>query len=350
MIIHSSGFTMIDRRRLFALSLAPVAAGLAWPGSASGASADWRRVSSGEAVAPRWDHSLSAIPGTSELLLALGRDANGASLGDCWIADRSSGEWNRLEAAGPTPRFGHAVATDSQRGQIYLFGGELTGGTFFSDLWAFDAESRSWELIHDGQSGPPARYGTALVFDGNDALYLLHGFTFEGRFDDVWRFDLQDRSWEQVQITSSSAPLRRCLHEAVWSQSRTSIFMYGGCSSGYGPCPQGDLWELDPVTGVWREITSVVPAGRMNPSLVIDDRADRLILFGGLTAEGVASDLWVGAIDGDSLNWSAADTTDGAPSARSSHDAVVSAGSIYFFGGTGVEGVTSDLWRLKLPE
>jgi N-acetylneuraminic acid mutarotase len=340
---------MIDRRRLLSFSVVPFA-GAFRTASAQNATADWRRVSTGEGVEPRWDHTLSALPGTSELLLAFGRNANESPLGDAWVADRSTGEWELVESAGPSPRFGHAVATDSERGKVFLFGGEADGSTFFADLWSFDVESRAWELVHDGSGGPAARYGTALVFDGESTLFMLHGFTFEGRFDDVWKFDLNASSWEQVQITSSTAPLRRCLHEAVWSKSRGRIYLYGGCSSGYGPCPQGDLWKLDPNSGSWREIGSVAPAGRMNPALVMDDRSDRLVLFGGLTDNGASSDLWFGDLDGNDVRWSTVDSGDAVPSARSSHDSVLSAGAIYLFGGTGVDGVTSDLWRLKYQE
>jgi hypothetical protein len=233
---------------------------------------------------------------------------------------------------------------------LYCYGGQASANTVLADLWAFDIESGTWEPIHDGAGGPPARYGTALVHDDEDSLYLLYGFAFTGRFDDVWRFDLNDGAWEQISIESPSAPLRRCLHEAVWNSSSGRILMYGGCSSGSGPCPQGDLWELDPANGQWREFAVDGPAGRMNPSLVIDNRTSRLVLIGGLTDAGTTSDLWFGSIDADGVTWEPAEPGQAFPSARSSHDATLSGGALYLAGGTGVDGVTGDLWRLKLPE
>ena len=82
----------------------------------------------------------------------------------------------------------------------------------------------------------------------------------------------------------------------------------------------------------------------------MDDRSDRLILIGGLTANGASGELWIGGLDDGNVDWSGFDQGVTYPSARSSHDATLSGGAVYVFGGTGVEGFTSDLWRLKLPD
>ncbi len=338
---------MFNRRAFIAGSCALFSAASIAEAQASEV-ADWRLVSAAGGPGARWDHTLSHLPGTSRLMLGFGRDAQGTPLGDVWLADRSDGVWELIDQPGPSARFGHAAAVDSGRDTVYLFGGQF-GDTFFADLWAFSTLDSTWERIDDGATGPPARYGTALVHDGNDGLFLLHGFTFSGRFDDVWRFDLESLRWESIAFAPESAPLRRCLHEAVWRRDSSSILLYGGCSSGYGPCPQGDLWEFDPQAGLWRERLVSGPAGRMSPSMVMDDRGERLILFGGLTEAGASDELWIGAIGDDSIVWRALPAEGRAPSARSSHDAVLSGGALYLIGGTGVEGVTGDLWRLKLP-
>ena len=125
------------------------------------------------------------------------------------------------------------------------------------------------------------------------------------------------------------------------------MWMYGGCSSGYGPCPQGDLWEFK--DGVWTERTAAGPPARTNPSLVVDEATSSLVLFAGQTEAGRSSDLWNGAPGSDGLAWTQAASESG-PSPRSSHDAVYSAGAIYLFGGYTDAGAANDLWRLKLED
>lgn len=335
---------MLDRRRFLAFA-SLTAAGMSSAHVAVAAdTADWRLLSSGGLPAPRWDHTLSADSDRKRLILTLGRDTNGTPLGDSFVADRATGEWEPIASQGPSARFGHAVDIDRAGGKLYLFGGQ-SGDQFFNDLWALDLESLNWELVDDGAGAPSARYGTSLAFDHDHGLVVSHGFTFEGRFDDTWRFDLDELIWTDISPDPSTRPLRRCLHEAVWHEATASMWLYGGCSSGFGPCPQGDLWEFR--SGAWFAHDISGPSARSNPSLVLDDAAGSLLLFGGLAETGRANDLWQGEFASDTVSWRQLEAENG-PAPRSSHDAAYSAGAIYVLGGLTDNGATSDLWRLKL--
>lgn len=337
---------MLHRRSFLALSAA-VTLGVASKNGGSAASvASWKQIQGSNPPSPRWDHTFSADGDRERLIVAFGRDDAGTALGDCFVADRASGDWQPIEAAGPEPRFGHAAAVDRQGGKLYIFGGQ-SADIFYNDLWALDLELLSWELVNDGSGGPTPRYGTSLVFDEAKGLIVSHGFTFEGRFDDTWRFDLDALTWTDISPDPATRPLRRCLHEAVWNPSDSSMWLYGGCSSGYGPCPQGDLWAFR--DGVWTSIDAPGPAARSNPALVVDRATSALVLFGGQTEAGKANDLWLGGSGDESLTWSQSET-ELAPEARSSHDAVYSAGAIYMFGGLAAVGALNDLWRVKLAD
>ncbi len=72
---------------------------------------------------PRWDHTLSPHDAGKGLIVFSGQDVNGAALSDTWLFSRSREEWTFLDLPGPSPRFGHAVATDQERELMYLFGG-----------------------------------------------------------------------------------------------------------------------------------------------------------------------------------------------------------------------------------
>jgi hypothetical protein len=336
---------MLNRRHVLSLAALSAAGTIGRRDANAAQSGDWRLVSSGGLATPRWDHTLSADSDRKRLILAFGRDMSGTPLGDSFVADRSTGEWEPIASPGPSARFGHAVDVDRDRGKLYLFGGQ-SGDQFFNDLWALDLESLEWELVDDGALAPSPRYGTSLVFDRGNGLIVSHGFTFEGRFDDTWRFDLDERAWTDISPDPSTRPLRRCLHEAIWNYATSSMWLYGGCSSGFGPCPQGDLWELR--DGAWIARSSAGPAARSNPSLVLDGATGTLILCGGLAESGRVNDVWQGVFANGDVAWQQIDVP-GGPSPRSSHDAVYSAGTIYLFGGMTDTGPADDLWRLKLP-
>src|SRR5688572_27335565 len=164
--------------------------------------------------AARWDHTLSADPATRSLLLFGGRDAAGAPLGDSWVYAVEDGSWAPLEGPAPPPRFGHAVAIDTEHRALYLFGGQADGETFFNDTWRFDLDARSWSEIPTGADRPSPRYGTSAVLDSEGNLLVSHGFTFEGRFDDTWSLDLESGVWTDVSPAPETRPLTRGLHEA----------------------------------------------------------------------------------------------------------------------------------------
>jgi hypothetical protein len=312
----------------------------------------WKQLAP-DAPAPdaRWDHTLSADDEAKQLLVFGGRDANAAALGDTWLFDLDARSWTQIDGDAPPARFGHAVSVDQKTRRLYLFGGQ-SEDVFFNDTWQFDLETRRWKQLDAGDDvAPSPRYGLAGILDDRGDFIVSHGFTFEGRFDDTWSFNLNKKNWSDVSPTGDGLrPLKRCLHELVWNSSAKKILLYGGCSSGFGPCPQGDLWSYDPATQTWTELTPASgPAARSNPALVWDPTSDRAYLLGGLTDTGYAADLWSGTLVDDTFAWTALETSD-APTPRASHDTVIAGNHLYLFGGISDAGTFNDLWRLNLPK
>ncbi len=185
-------------------------------------------------------------------------------------------------------------------------------------------------------------------------LIVSHGFTFDGRFDDTWSYEIDAGGWVEISPEPDLArPLKRCLHEAVWAEHSGRMVLFGGCSSGFGPCPQGDLWTFEPPTRTWIDRTiDEAPSARSNPALVYDGGRKRVLLFGGLTDGGYAADLWSLSLPGDDVDepplWTALEQT--GPTPRASQDAVMTGPWLYLFGGYGDAGALNDLWVLDARE
>jgi hypothetical protein len=316
------------------------------PVAAQDGSVDWKLLSDGSAgPGPRWDHTLAADDEGRQLLVFGGRDANGNAYGDTWLYDLFDEEWRQVENPGPAPRFGQAVTVDQAARVLYLQGGQADS-TFYDDTWTFSFADETWTKIDTGDGPVPnARYGHAAVLDGDGRLLITHGFTFAGRFDDTWSLDLGTGLWTEVSPDAGATrPLPRCLFEAFWSGETDRLVLFGGCASGFGPCPLGDLWAFDPETRAWTELTPAGgPAPRTNPALVLDGEGARAWLIGGLTDAGYTSDLWQLDLTDDGATWEALAVGDG-PSPRASHDAAISNGRVYLFGGTSADGTFADLW------
>jgi hypothetical protein len=123
------------------------------------------------------------------------------------------------------------------------------------------------------------------------------------------------------------------------------MFRFGGCSSGFVSCPQGDLWLLDITGRDWQALKPAgsKPATRLNPTLV-NDEAGHVILFGGSTDNGPTADAWV--FDPASGAWTQISASTALPPTRASHAAAwdPAARRMIVFGGTGDSGALNDLW------
>ena len=302
----------------------------------------WKRIDVGGSPPVRFDHTATLDTVNNKLVVFGGRDGS-KDLGDTWVYDLESNSWNEVKGTtAPEARFGHAAAFDAESKRVLIFAGQA-GVSFLNDVWAFDAASETWSKLDTQGTPPGVRYGTSAVITKRNLLIISHGFA-SGRFDDTIALDLGNNTWTQIKPIDE-VPLNRCLHESVYDAKTDRMIMFGGCSSGYGPCPQDDAWSLDVEAKEWNEIkpSGSKPSGRSNPSLVSDD-SGRLILFGGRTGGGRSSDIWT--LDIASGKWTELTPSGEGPEPRSSHDAAWNpdTGQMIVFGGRSNSGNLNDLW------
>ncbi|HZQ08374.1 MAG TPA: kelch repeat-containing protein [Anaerolineae bacterium] len=303
----------------------------------------WQQINTSNAPDARYDHALAYDSAQQRIVLFGGRTTD-KTFGDTWIYDLKTGAWRQVNTPGPSPRFGLASVYDPKRKMVYLFGGQ--NKDFYNDTWAFDTIKETWQEVKTDGAKPDIRYGHGVALDTiSDRLIVSHGFAKDGRHDDTWALDLNTNQWSNI-TPQGTRPLKRCLLETAFAPASDTLYLFGGCSSGFGPCPQGDLWALDK-TGKWTQIQAPggMPSARENPALVYDDQANRLILFGG-KGGGTLDDLWV--YYPDKNMWEKIAVT--GPSGRSSPDAVYDAVNhrVYLFGGNTANGAVNDLWVLDL--
>jgi hypothetical protein len=314
-------------------------------GPANPIPAAWTRIEATNAgPAARYDHSLLLDPVREQLVVFGGRGT--ATFGDTWLFDLATRTWREVEGPGPEPRFGQGVVYDAAHRRMLLVMGE--GAGFFNDAWAFDLDGETWTQLKANRVAddePRPRYGQSAALDNQGRVFISHGFSDQGRFDDTWVFDPATARWTKLDPAGGVKPLKRCLHEIVYDSAADRMLLYGGCSSGFGPCPQGDLWAFDMQTQTWTELAPAgpVPAPRSNPSLVYDGASKRLLLYGGKTAEGASGESW--RYDLATNTWARFEN-DGAPGPRSSQGTAGDRETrrAYLFGGQTPAGPTTELW------
>lgn len=239
---------------------------------------------------------------------------NAVFRGDTWVYEPGFG-WTEVEGAGPSARARYGVAYDPTSRRMLLFGGryrdEGASGdyTLFNDLWAFDFEARTWEQLYDGSGfGPGPRFSPALAWDDETGtLYLAAGGLNANALSpqpasDLWSFD--GTTWNQV-TTSGDAPSDRMFEAWAHDRTRGTLVAFGGQVGDFFSPAFNDFYALELETGVWTQLdaaATVKPSGRFNAMLVHDEARDRYLMFGGHADPGVTNDLW--AFDPTGAEWS----------------------------------------------
>ncbi|MBL8293024.1 MAG: hypothetical protein JNN08_14355 [Bryobacterales bacterium] len=303
-----------------------------------------RLPADGAAPTPRVDGTIAYDGASRRIYMFGGLDSSPRN--DLWFYSLAQRRWEEVQVTGsrPAARFGHTLLHDAARRRLIVFGGQAAG--FFSDVWAFQIDSGAWQQLAANEAGPSDRYGHSAILDeARGRMVISHGFTDAGRFDDTWAFDLASHRWTNI-TPSGTRPLKRCLHHAVYDPANSQMLLYGGCASGFGPCPLGDLWSFDLSANRWTERTSATrPVPRQHFGIAFDRVRARLLLYGGSGA-GTLNDTWTW--DVASNTWQQPVVVGAPPVGRSRHESAYAAdrGTTFFFGGSTSDGSSNELWML----
>ncbi len=232
-------------------------------------------------------------------------------LDETWIFEPGTG-WTQLDIDGPSARGRYGASYDPARRRAMIFGGRWrepnTSGdyTLMDELWAFEFESRSWELLDEG-GGPSGRYYPVVYFDeDNAALYVFGGNTNEDALsidisDELWKWT-DDDGWKE--LAHSGAPSDRTFLGETYDSERRRMVLFGGQKGDFVSQAYNSTWALDVESREWTLLNDgdEAPSTRMHAHLEYDPTGDRYLLLGGHTDIGDGNDLW--AMDPETGEWS----------------------------------------------
>ncbi len=211
----------------------------------------------------------------------------------------STTAWEQVANTGPSPRYAHALASDTRRTTVVLFGGyDATG--YRADTWEWDGTIWNPRVV---PGFPPPRAFHAMAYDeSRDRVVLFGGQTFAGGLlGDTWEWDAVTGFWTLV---SSSGPSPRFYHSMAYDTLRHRVVLYGGND---GTTVKDDTWSWDGAS--WTQIGSAGPGPRQAGAMAYDEDRGRVVLFGGNAGGGSLGDVW----EFDGLNWTQEATTGTTP-------------------------------------
>lgn len=206
--------------------------------------------------------------------------------------------WRLVTTGNPTATHSFAIATDSARGQVLLFGGDKSILNALDETWTFDPNG--WRKVTTTTS-PTARVNTVMTFDSKRGTVLLFG-GLDASFNvlnDTWSWN--GATW--TKLTPTTAPPARGYAAMAYDAVRDRVVLFGGVDSTFTAL--SDTWEWDGTNWTQRSPTAV-PTARNGHSMVYDPARSRVLLFGGDTGNLAGlDDTW----EWDGTNWIQRTTT-----------------------------------------
>jgi len=271
--------------------------------------------SSQPATAERWQRTLPGIGVRNAHAMAYDSERGRVVLfggadevkvcGDTWEWDGKT--WTLKSQGGPGPRTFPAMAYDSLRKRVILFGGNrvlfgrnLDENRFLDDTWEWDG--RKWTQLK--VAGPPPRAEAAMAFDrkrGRIVLFGGHNRTKEARnrLGDTWEWDGQ--KWIEIKVMG---PSPRNGAAQVYDSARGKIVLFGGSTQQE---VSGETWEWDGKQ--WVENRAALTQGRFNCVMAYDNMRRKVVRFGGRYAGKPVGDTW----EYDGKRWKLLSSTGPAP-------------------------------------
>ncbi|MBI5524772.1 MAG: Ig-like domain repeat protein [Deltaproteobacteria bacterium] len=157
---------------------------------------------------------------------------DGVQRGDTWEYDGI--DWRQVNTAATPGRYGHAMAYDSERKKVVMFGGctgDLSSCTPKNSTWEYDGTN--W-VPRSPTSAPTSRSDTAMAYDSIRKKVVLFGGG-AGQEDDTWEWD--GTNW--VGIVTVAEPLGRRYHAMAFDTARGKTVLFGGSNGG------DETWEYD---------------------------------------------------------------------------------------------------------
>jgi hypothetical protein len=155
-----------------------------------------------------------------------GRNSN-KRLADMYAFNLETGEWRVVDVDGDVPSSRSAHSAVIHKDRMLMFGGRNADGKCCEDLYEFCFSTGVWTRVECGLGNHlfmRARHSTVAH---NGALVTFAGWSGKKKLNDLFKFNLDDRSFTILHDTDeadSRLPGRRECHTAVVVDNRMLLF------------------------------------------------------------------------------------------------------------------------------
>ena len=284
----------------------------------------------------RISHAMAYDSSRGKVILFGGYIANSGRTNDIWEWDGIN--WTqRFPATLPPARDRHAMSYDSVRGRVVLFGGYNDSIGNLQDTWEWDGIN--WVQQFPTSSLPLPRFGHVMAYDSKNQVTVLFGGHVVSDYNDTWEWD--GSSWAKRMPVTTPPAFEK--HAMTYDSEREVIILFGGYDD-VGLVD--DTWQWDGNNWILRTPLNS-PLARAYHKLAYNETRSRVILFGGRMGSLLeVGDTW--EWDGD--NWVRCRICGLSPLARILHAMAYDSeqGTVVLFGGSNSDtGILNDTWEYR---
>lgn len=262
-----------------------------------------------------------------------------ADLDLVWRYDLLKGEWGVVDCPrAPCARSGHSVVVYEEK--LWLFGGYSDAlGQYFADMFTFDLQNHSWELVDQrGIEMEPRAWHSVTLSGDRLLLYGDNGDCDQSKDSPgvVYSFHFPTRVWEEI-VTTGDPPAPDDVQGLAGRGHMLYSFCLNPTDSSVGNCMA--VWTLDLNRKVWSKVEpqGQVPSGRIGSTATVVGH--RWIVHGGFPRVLRHPQNWdilgdTYEFDFNTSEWSSVDLQMGTLLPRGGHVALAWHDAVVMMGGT----------------
>ena len=266
-----------------------------------------------------------------------------------WVYDVAGNTFRQLPATGPLPEIiASSLSYNGVTGSVIGFGiNGSVDGTPGPQTWVYDRPSSSWNEVRPAVSAPGVSY-PCMAFDPElGKVVLFEGYNGDRLLGRSWAYDSGANTW--VDLRAGGSPHIAGGAALVYDEKAGRLLLFGGMLAGDADATSSnETWAYDPQGNRWINLKPAVsPTARSGGILAFDRSSGKVIMFGGLGTMSPFGDTW--AYDPNSNTWADLNPSGTVPEARGGHSMVYDPATdktILFAGSNGKHGGDlNDTWQ-----